>query len=141
MLSTPSVTKRRRVMAEVVIDASAMVDLLLGGPVGDAVAARISDVTLHCPAHLDAEILSALGRLHRSNALTAPAVTSMLTRLADAPIERHSVADLLLGAWGRRRRLRLADALYVELANTLDLLLVTTDRRLKPTGVADVVTA
>jgi predicted nucleic acid-binding protein len=114
---------------------------LLGGPVGDAVAARISNVTLQCPAHLDAEILSACGWLHRSAALTAPGVTSMLARLADAPIERHSVAHLLLGAWTRRSKLRFADALYVELASTLDLPLVTTDRRLKSTGVADIVTA
>ncbi|MDQ6773238.1 MAG: VapC toxin family PIN domain ribonuclease, partial [Candidatus Dormibacteraeota bacterium] len=65
-------------MAEAVIDASAMVDLLLGGPVGDAVAARISGHGLHGPAHLDAESLSALGRLHRAGEVDAAAVGTML---------------------------------------------------------------
>jgi predicted nucleic acid-binding protein len=49
------------------------------------------------------------------------------------------VGDLLLGAWARRHRLRLADALYVELAAQLECPLVTTDRRLHDEPVADIV--
>lgn len=118
-----------------------MVDLLLGGPVGDAVADRISGHTLHGPAHIDAESLSALGRLHRAGKLDTAAANTMLARLAGAPIVRHPLARLLLGAWAMRTSLRLADALYVELARSLDLHLVTTDARLKPVRLADVVTA
>jgi predicted nucleic acid-binding protein len=51
-------------MADVVIDASAMVDLLLGNDLGEKVAARITGHELHGPTHLDYECLSALGRLH-----------------------------------------------------------------------------
>jgi predicted nucleic acid-binding protein len=127
-------------MDEVVIDASAMVDLLLGGPIGDAVAARVSSCVLHCPAHLDAEALSALGRLHRAGELTADTVGSLLNRLATAPVVQHPVAELLAGTWARRSNLRLADALYVELASALRLPLVTTDARLQPVQLADVVT-
>jgi len=47
----------------------------------------------------------------------------------------------VLGAWARRDQLRLADALYVELAVSLGLSLITTDRRLHPAPVADVVIA
>jgi predicted nucleic acid-binding protein len=49
------------------------------------------------------------------------------------------VTSLLLGAWARRDQLRLADALYVELAATRALALVTTDRRLHAVAGADVV--
>jgi predicted nucleic acid-binding protein len=125
-------------MADVVTDASAVVDLLLGGPLGTAVAARLRRHQLHAPSHLDAEVLSALGRLHRAALVEAGAVEAMLARLAEAPIRRHPVAPLLAGAWARRHELRLADALYVELAAPAGRL-VTTDRRLRPVPVADVV--
>jgi predicted nucleic acid-binding protein len=133
--------KRRRVMAEVVIDASALVDLLLGGTLGDAVAARTSGHTLHGPAHIDAEVLSALGRLNRAGRLTPAGVHSMLQHLSAAPIIRHPVAELLVGAWARRTSLRLADALYVELASAVGVSLLTTDVRLKSVQLADVITS
>lgn len=113
-----------------VVDASALVDLLLGEALGAAVANRIDGAVLHAPAHLDAEVLSALGRLHRAGTLEAPVVAEQLAVLAAAPIERHSLAVLLAGAWGRREFVRLADALYVELAVTLGAPLITTDARL-----------
>ena len=127
-------------MAEAVADASALVDLLLGNELGKAVRRRIAGHALHAPAQADAEILSALGRLERAGAVAADDVESMLGRLAAAPLERHPVSSLLLGAWSRRDRLRLADALYVELAVTRSLPLITTDRRLGTSAVAEVVT-
>jgi predicted nucleic acid-binding protein len=114
----------------VVLDASAMVDLLLGAAVGAAVAERIHGELAHAPAHFDAEVLSALGRLHRAGLLSAPQVGSRLARLESAPIERHPLAGLSRGAWGKRANLRLADALYVELAVRLGLPLLTTDAAL-----------
>ena len=68
----------RRVMAEAVLDASALVDLLLGNEVGGAVRRRIAGHVLHAPAHVDAEVLSALGRLHRAGDLEAGSVESTL---------------------------------------------------------------
>lgn len=127
-------------MAEVVVDASALVDLLLGNESGDAVRRRIAGHALHAPAHIDAEVLSALGRLHRAGDIEADAVESKLHELAAAPIRRHSVTDLLLGTWARRHQLRLADALYVQLAVSRDMPLVTTDRRLHAAPSAHVVT-
>jgi predicted nucleic acid-binding protein len=127
-------------MADVVIDASALVDLLLGGAFGEAVALRIAHHGLHAPAHLDGEALSALGRLHRAGFVDAGDVEVMLSRLVVAPIVRHSLDALVMGAWGRRDNLRLADALSVELAQSLAIRLVTTDRRLMPVDCVDVVT-
>ena len=57
----------------------------------------------------------------------------------DAPIERHPVHRLVTGAWARRHQLRLADALYVELAGARGSALVTTDPRLRAVPMVDVV--
>jgi predicted nucleic acid-binding protein len=116
-----------------------MVDLLLDNDVAGAVRRRLAGHALHAPAHLDAEVLSALGRLHRAGDLEAEHVESRLRDFADAPIQRHDVNNLLIGAWSRRHQLRLVDALYVQLAVVRDVLLVTTDRRLRAAPSVDIV--
>lgn len=110
-----------------VVDASAMVDLLVVSPRNPAIRDMLAGHELHVPAHFDTEVLSALGRLHRGGHLTARQVSNRLDRLVSAPLERHHVSPLLRGAWRRRHNLRLVDALYVELATVLDARLVTTD--------------
>lgn len=94
-------------MGEIVADASALVDLLLANELGQAVGRRVAGHDLHAPAHVDAEVLSALGRLHRAGDLDANDVETKLASLASAPVTRHAVNDLLLGAWARRHRLAL----------------------------------
>lgn len=126
-------------MAELVLDASALVDVLLGNSIGRAVRNRVGGNGLHAPAHIDAESLSAFGRLHRAGDLSSSEVDAMLADLAAAPIQRHALAPLLPGAWSRRDRLRLVDSLYVELAETLRLPLVTTDTRLHAEPSVEVV--
>ncbi|MGR7024746.1 type II toxin-antitoxin system VapC family toxin [Geodermatophilus sp. URMC 62] len=128
-------------MAEVVLDASAFVDLLLGNPLGVAVRSRLAGQSLHAPGHVDAEVLSALGRLNRAGDLDDDTVTRLLGRVVEAPIHRHPVQTLVLGAWARRHQLRLVDALYVELAAVRTAVLVTTDRRLRAVPMVDVVVA
>lgn len=113
-----------------VLDASAAVDLLLDNELGQVAGERIDGEDLHVPGHFDAEVLSALGRLHRANELTASEVEASLRDLAALPVVRHGLETLLAGAWARRSNLRLADALYVELAVNLGARLVTTDGRL-----------
>jgi predicted nucleic acid-binding protein len=113
-----------------VIDASAAVEALLGSTTGEAVRRRMRGTQLHAPAHLDAEVLSALGRLHRAGELRADAVTTQLTELAAAPIARHPLPELLAAAWQLRDRLRLVDALYVALSEQVGARLLTTDARL-----------
>jgi predicted nucleic acid-binding protein len=115
----------------VVIDASAMVDLL--ARTSDrflAVRSRLTRTVMHAPAHFDAEVLSALGRIQRAGVLTVAQVDTALDELRQAPVTRHGLPPLLAGAWQRRDILRLADALYVELAETAGLVLLTTDQRL-----------
>ncbi len=114
----------------VVLDASAMVEALIGSATGLAVRSRMRGNQLHAPAHLDAEVLSALGRLYRAGDLTAEAVATGLSELASAPITRHPLAGLLADAWQARDRLRLVDALYITLCERLSTRLLTTDWRL-----------
>lgn len=114
-------------MADIVVDASAMVDVLAGTPLGPVVTDRLRDHTLHAPAHVDAEVLSALGRLQRAGGLSVRQVRTRLERLQAAPIQRHLLTPLLTGAWRRRHNLRLVDGLYAQLADDLGVPLVTTD--------------
>lgn len=115
--------------AVLVLDASAMVDLLLDTDTA-ALQAAVSAGRCVVPAHFDAEVLSAIGRLHRAEELSDEAATARVERLAVAPLSREPLAPLLAGAWARRGDTRLADALYLELAALLDTVVVTTDRRL-----------
>lgn len=113
-----------------VLDASAVVEALLGSSTGRAVRRRMRGTQLHAPAHLDAEALSALGRLNRAGEVPVEVVTTGLTELATAPIARHALPGLLAAAWQMRDRLRLVDAVYATLAEQLDAGLLTTDARL-----------
>ncbi|KAA1245377.1 PIN domain-containing protein [Mycobacterium simiae] len=114
-----------------VLDASAMVDLLARtSDRFSAVRARLARTKLHVPTHFDAEVLSALGRMQRAGVLTIAQVAAALDELAQAPLTRHALPPLLAGAWARRDTPRLTDALYVELADTSGLVLLTTDQRL-----------
>lgn len=126
-------------MAEsVVVDASAIVDVLVGSPYAARVRDRLRDTVWHAPAHLDAEVLSALGRLTRGGHLLDADVQPRLDLLASMPVQRQLLPPLLPGAWARRLDLRLVDALYVELAHQLDAPLITTDQRLaRATPLAD----
>lgn len=115
-------------MAEpLIVDASAMVDLLIGSEVASSVERRLRGHELHVPAHFDAEVLSALGRLHRAGELSGRQVNARVRRVEAAPFQRHLLASLLTGAWRLRHNMRLVDALYVELATRLDASIVTTD--------------
>jgi predicted nucleic acid-binding protein len=120
-------------LEQVVIDASCLVDLLADTTRAEAVRTRIARCQMHAPAHVDPEVLSALGRLGRAGTLTDADVETALRRLARAPIQRHLPVNLIRGAWQRRANIRLADALYVELSDQLCVPLLTTDYRLAKT--------
>ncbi len=73
----------------VVIDASAVIELLRRTAAGKRAAAAVEGVTLAAPAHLDAEVLSALARLARDALYVALAVALNATLVtADARLAR-----------------------------------------------------
>lgn len=118
-------------MTEVlVLDASAMVMILLGGEAAERIGRRLRGSAVHVPAHFDAEVLSAFGRLNRAGELGTWDVSRRLDTLAAAPFERHAVGPLLASAWSRRDNVRLVDALYIALAEELSVPIITLDRGL-----------
>lgn len=116
------------------VDASAAVDLLVRSEPGEHVRRLLMDardVTLITVAHLDAEVLSALARLHRADALTEAEVDELLARLAGLAMQRLPISpDLLRAAWALRDNVAARDALYVAAAHAVQGRLLTTDARL-----------
>jgi predicted nucleic acid-binding protein len=140
-MSVPDSTASSSPAETIVVDASALVDLLVGTDLAPAVRTRLAGTVWRAPAHLDAEVLSALGRLSRAGRLTDADVDQRLALLGSLPLSRHLVPGLLAGAWTRRADLSLADALYVELAAQLQAPLITTDLRLaRATPLAEAIT-
>jgi predicted nucleic acid-binding protein len=117
-------------MPSVVLDASAAIELVLRTQAGKRAAAALRWSRVVVPAHFDAEVLSALGRLTRAGELAEKWVEPILAALARAPFVRFTLQPLLTAAWALRRSLALRDALYIALARRLDALLVTADARL-----------
>jgi predicted nucleic acid-binding protein len=115
---------------EIVVDASVIVDLLAETSLADAAHAALDNCRLRAPAHIDAEVLSALGRMQRAGLLTAARATEAVRKCAETPIEREPLPGLIAGAWNRGSSLRLSDALYVELTERSGHRLITSDRRL-----------
>jgi predicted nucleic acid-binding protein len=113
-----------------VIDAGALVELLLRTLRAESVQAAVDDRQLAAPAVIDAEILSALRGLERGRAITPGRAAQAVEDLRAAPIERFGLEPLLERAWSYRDRIPPYDALYVALAVELDCPLITTDDRI-----------
>lgn len=116
----------------IVLDASAMVEALLGTEVGAGVAKilRSNDVALHAPHLLDVEVLHVLRRAARTGDIDEARGARAMADLAELGIVRHAPIDLWPRAWALRDNLSAYDAMYVALAEALDAPLLTTDRRL-----------
>lgn len=114
-----------------VLDASAMVDLLLRNPRGNDVRLHLRDQPLWSVVHLDAEVFSALARLHRNGQLSTRQVSARLGLLGELAVERLPITPPLLdAAWALRHDIAARDALYVAAARSLGARLLTTDQRL-----------
>lgn len=123
----------------IVLDASAVVELLLGTELGHLVAARIADPTqaLHVPHLVDVEVSHALRRYVHSGDLDRASARAALAVLHELDVERHSHEPLLDRVWALRDNLTAYDAAYVALAEALDATLLTCDARLaRAPGVA-----
>ena len=77
------------------LDASAMVDLLTGRSAASPIRLRLRDTAIQVPAHFNAEVVSALGRLSRGGQLTGGDVAELLGTLLRAPFARHQLRTSL----------------------------------------------
>jgi len=123
---------RRSAPSVIVVDASAVVDLLLRRPSkGSWVAEHVlAAERVHSPAIIDLEVASAFRRFERRREIAALDAARALARLPDAVTVRHSPLDLLPRVWALRHALSAYDAAYVALAEALGIPLVTTDAKL-----------
>ena len=113
-----------------VIDASALVETLLQTRRAAAAGDALRDLDLYAPAHLDAEILSALFGLIRAGTLDERRARLAIRRLRQLDLERVPIDALALDSLALRHNLSAYDALYVALARRLGCSLVTADRRI-----------
>lgn len=123
----------------IVLDASCLVELLMGTDSGRKVADRIADPadSLHVPHLLDVEVAQALRRLVRDGEVKPPEAAAALEVLRALDLTRHAHDVLLDRVWALRGNLSAYDAVYVALAEALDAPLLTCDRRLaRAPGVA-----
>ena len=116
----------------IVVDASALVEVLLGMPGAGAVALRLFSpgLTLHAPHLLDVEVAQVVRRFAASGEIDAERGRAALADLADFPLRRYPHELLLPRIWELRNNLTAYDAVYVALAEALDAPLLTRDRRI-----------
>jgi predicted nucleic acid-binding protein len=116
----------------IVVDASALLEALLGTAAATAVTRRIfaAGQTLHAPHLLDVEVAQVLRRYAIAGDLDNQRARAALDDLADFPIRRYPHGLLLPRAWELRDNFSAYDAVYVALAEALDAPLLTRDRRL-----------
>lgn len=119
-------------MSLAVVDASILTAFYAAGdPRRPAVVARLAaGDQLLAPAHIDAEVVSALRGLARRVASLRTAVPGALRHLAGFPIWRMPLAPLLERMWQLRANLTPYDAAYVALAERLGAPVITCDGKL-----------
>ena len=123
----------------IVLDASALVELLLDTGSGRRIAGRIADpaIALHVPHLADIEVAQALRRYASAGEVSAGAAAAALDDFRLLDLQRHAHEPLLERVWELRTNFTAYDAVYVALAEVLDAVLVTCDRRLaRAPGVA-----
>jgi predicted nucleic acid-binding protein len=116
----------------IVIDASAVLEVLLRTPAANAVERWLFDPsqTVHAPHLLDVEVAQVVRRYAASGEIDEERGRTALADLADLPLHRYPHDFLLPRVWQLRNNLTAYDAVYVALAEVLDATLLTRDKRL-----------
>lgn len=115
-----------------VLDASAVVEILLRTIVGDTLRARLitNRPALHAPHLLDIDVAHVLRRAARAGQIGAARGSAALADLAAFRVLRHPHVALLPRVWQLRNNLTAFDAIYIALAEALAAPLLTCDARL-----------
>lgn len=123
----------------IVVDSSALVEVLIDSPDAPAIAAVLFDARHRsrlCAPHLiDVEIAQVVRRLAARRAIHAQRAQAALDALIVFPLYRYPYDVLVPRIWGLRANLTAYDAVYVALAEALDAPLLTHDAKLAAPGV------
>jgi predicted nucleic acid-binding protein len=116
----------------IVVDASAVVEVLLHRPSGERVARRMFDPleALHAPHLIDLEVAQVLRGYQATGDMSPQRARQALLVFVQIPLERHPHWPFLDRIWELRRNFTAYDAAYVALAEALDAPLLTCDRAL-----------
>jgi predicted nucleic acid-binding protein len=115
-----------------VIDASAVIEWVLQTSKGAEIEARIfrkigESTRLHAPYLLDVEVAQVLRKHVAKGLLPASRGLAALEDFLQIPLLRYPHDLLLPRVWELRRNLTAYDAVYVALAEALDMRLLTCD--------------
>jgi predicted nucleic acid-binding protein len=115
----------------VVVDASCLSAVVIGGPGAEGIRNRLSADNDHAAPHIiDVEVFGVIRREYQRGHLDRTEATQAVEDLEAWPGERFGHRLLLDRAWDLRDTVRGWDAMYVALAEALDSVLLTTDGRL-----------
>lgn len=115
----------------IVVDASVVVSALADdGPDGDQARSRLRGERLVAPYLIDVEVTSAWRRLAAAGDLDGRRVELAIADLLSVRVDRVRHEPLLRRCWELRSNLTVYDAVYVALAEALDVTLLTADKRL-----------
>jgi predicted nucleic acid-binding protein len=116
----------------IVIDASAVLEILLNTRAAARVAERVfaPGETLHAPHVLDLEVAQALRRYVLSGDTDEDRGQEALRDFCDLPLSRYPHEPFLERIWDLRRNITAYDAAYLALAEALRAPLVTRDAKL-----------
>jgi predicted nucleic acid-binding protein len=116
----------------IVVDASAVLELLLRTPLAAQISERLLDPreSIHAPHLLDVEVAQVLRRLVRLRTLAEARGIEALADLEDLGVVRHSHLPTLRRIWALRHSVTAYDGAYIALAEGLDAPLLTCDAKL-----------
>jgi predicted nucleic acid-binding protein len=113
----------------IVVDASVVVEVLLGTAAGRAAADRLfaRGESLHAPELVDVEVAQVIRRYASIGELKPARAREAIADLEELPIRRYAHIDLLPRIWELRHNLTAYDAAYLALAEALRAPLLTRD--------------
>ena len=116
----------------IVIDASALLEILLRTPAAQSVEPWVFNPrhTLHAPHLIDVEVTQVIRRYAARGEIDGDRGRAAVADLADFPLRRYPHDFLLPRVWDLRANLSAYDAVYVSLAEALGAILLTRDHRL-----------